>query len=504
MSAPFGPRKFGLSLSRAVRRAGKRALRRGVEGQTTRIQAVEHAWRAEALEPRILMAADPMSIAVGGYSGQQVELRFQQGGGNRIVQVFVGNAQQGSDYDIDIAGNLIAVEGSETNDQIKLVFGADFDGSDIDLSVLGNGGVDSVQLEWGSAALTHLDMLTVSAEQITLGVEAGGTGSLFVTADVTIEAESSVTGGTASVALNQGITAGGSLIVSASAVHNTTSGAASTASVSVGGDLVAASVDIAATVTRTLTDSSLGLANYDFGDAIASLNVADGANITADDVNLAATVDGAVKMGPQADIPGNISAAVQSIKFVVITAKDVATIALGNGSIHADGAEGAANVAAAVSTEYASAGILVSQKIQGKATVAATDTNISAGSGGVSITADVAQNLKAVGPAFVAETTPPTFPMAVAAFAFNEERVVSKVTLTGVGIDTTGNSTVAARNSTSVSSILAGHAQSASESLSALSGLPQLAVAGMFATNEVLSDVEVSLKDSVIDAEGDA
>ncbi len=118
MSAPFGPRKFGLSLSRAVRRAGKRALRRGVEGQPARLQAVEHAWRAEALEPRILMSGDPMSIAVGGYTGQQVELRFAQGVSNRVVQVFVGDEQQGLDYNIDPTGNLITVQGGANNDQI--------------------------------------------------------------------------------------------------------------------------------------------------------------------------------------------------------------------------------------------------------------------------------------------------------------------------------------------------------------------------------------------------
>ena len=120
MSAPFGPRKFGLSLSRAVRRAGKRALRRGVEGQPARLQAVEHAWRAEALEPRILMSGDPLSVAAGGYGAQQVELRFAQGDGNRIVQVFVGDAQQGSDYNINANGNLITVEGGGSSEQIKI------------------------------------------------------------------------------------------------------------------------------------------------------------------------------------------------------------------------------------------------------------------------------------------------------------------------------------------------------------------------------------------------
>lgn len=226
MSAPFGPRKFGLSLSRAVRRAGKRALRRGVEDQTTRLQAMDHAWRAEVLEPRILMSADPMSIAVDAYSGQQVELRFAQGLANRTVQVFVNDAQQGADYNIAAAGNLITVTGGANSDQIKLVFGEGFDGSDVGLSVAGGDGVDSVTLEWNatvlteeSATLPHLDALSVSAEQITLA--AAAVGSLTVAHDVALSADTSVTGGEASVVLAQGITAGGSLIVSASAAYKT-------------------------------------------------------------------------------------------------------------------------------------------------------------------------------------------------------------------------------------------------------------------------------------------
>ena len=158
---------------------------------------------------------------------------------------------------------------------------------------------------------------------------------LEVTDTITLTAASSVTGGSASILIKQNMNAYGALVLSASAVHEADSGSASSATVTVQGDLSAASVDISATVSRNYVDGSLGLADYDFGDATATLTVADGADITGGDVNLSATVDGVVRMGADMPFQGNIAAATASFKFVVITAKDVATVSLGNSLITA-------------------------------------------------------------------------------------------------------------------------------------------------------------------------
>ncbi|OYU17647.1 MAG: hypothetical protein CFE34_14680, partial [Rhodobacteraceae bacterium PARR1] len=497
-----------MSLSRALRRARNRATRRGM-AETTRFETHDNAYRIETLEPRILMSADIALAALpGATTAVAAEVKFLETGGRRIEVYLDGSLKSTV---TDLSGG-VKITGTSGNDSIIVSFEEGFDDNALALSVSGGDGTDSVTLSSDdTGGATDLGSVSVTAEQIRVYSAIGARTGFGVTGDVTLTAASSVTGGTASVLIQQDLNMFGALVVSASAVHESTSGDASSATVSVQANLLAGSVDLSSKVSRNLTDGSLGLANYHFGDATATLTVADGVNILADDVSLSATVDGKVKMGPQSYIPGDISAAVQSIKFVVITAKDVATITLGNGQIKPSDPDYAINsttggtaIAANVATEYASAGILVSQKIEGSATVTATGTVIDGGLGGVSVTADVAQQIKAVGPAFVAETTPPTFPMAVAAFVFNEERVTTKVTLESVTINTTGDSTVAARNTSSVTAILAGQAQSAAESLAILSSLPQVAVAGMFATNEILSDVQTTLTDTTIVAGGDA
>jgi hypothetical protein len=454
------------------------------------------------------MSADIALAALPGATiGVAAEVKFLVSGNlGRRIEVYFGTELKRT---ISDPTGPVNITGTEGNDSIIVSFEQGFDDSALALSVSGGDGSDTVTVKSkDDSVTTQLGSLTVTAEQITLESGTGNQSALLVTNDVTLTAASTVTGGSASILIKQAITAGGAVIAAATGVHQSSSGSASAATVSLQVNLTAASVDLSSKVTRNYTDGNLGVANYDFGDATATLTVADSAGIWSDDISLSATVNGQVKMGPQSSIPGDISAALQSIKFVVITAKDVATITLGDGYISNLGdvssGTGGTAIAARVATEYASAGILVSQKIQGEATVTANGTKIRGRLDGVSVTADVAQKLKAVGPAFVAETIPPTFPMAVAAFAFNEQRVKARVTLDTVTIGTAGNINVAARNTSTVTAILAGQAQSAEDSLSVFASLPQFAIAGMFATNEVLSDVQVTLTDTTTEGYGDA
>jgi hypothetical protein len=236
MSAPFGTHKFGMSLSRALRRARDRAKRRGVV-ETMRSTAQDNAYRIETLEPRILMSADIALAALPGATmGVAAEVKFLETGGRRI-EVYLSGTLKSTVTDLSGGVNITGTDG---DDSIIVSFEQGFDDSALALSVSGGVGVDTVTLKSKeNSYTTELGSLTVTAEQITLDSGTGSASALLVTNGVTLTAASSVTGGMASILIKQSITAGGALIASAAAVHAVGgSGAAAAAQVSVSGDLV--------------------------------------------------------------------------------------------------------------------------------------------------------------------------------------------------------------------------------------------------------------------------
>jgi len=129
-----------MSLSRALRRAQRRILRRGAVQETTHLTRADHSWKLEALEPRVLMSADPFTVALGASAGQ-VELRFNQTGANRALTVDYSDRAD-EFYDIS-DNNVINITGSSAADRIKLTFGDGFDDTGLALSVNGLGGFES-------------------------------------------------------------------------------------------------------------------------------------------------------------------------------------------------------------------------------------------------------------------------------------------------------------------------------------------------------------------------
>jgi hypothetical protein len=249
MSAPFGTRKFGMSLSRALRRARDRAERRGMV-ETTRFETQDNAYRIETLEPRILMSADIALAALpGATTGVAAEVKFLETGGRRIEVYLSGTLK---DTITDLSGG-VNITGTDGDDSIIVSFEQGFDDSTLALSVSGGVGADTVTVKSkDDSATTQLGSLTVTAEQITLDSGTGSASALLVTDNVTLTAASTVTGGTASILIKQNITAGGALIAAASGGHaEGGSGAAAAAQVVVSGDLVTLTGGITIEATST-------------------------------------------------------------------------------------------------------------------------------------------------------------------------------------------------------------------------------------------------------------
>lgn len=471
MSAPFGPSKFGMNLSRALRRARRRAMRLGGQNRGGPIRAADHLYQLEALEPRILMSADIALASLQGYTaGTPAELRLASAGSTITARLYVGDLQQGGDIDLTSAAsdNVLDILGSDGTDAVTLVFEDGFDAAGVTLSFDGGADVDTVTIRREGALV--LGGLTVASEAITLARADGAAGVFTVTGAVDLGAATDVMGGSAQVVLTDSLAVDGAARITAMA-------------------------------ERDFTEAELGYSNYNFGTSRATVTFGTGGGIRASDVQIAAMVTGTVSIGGLEGIPGDIGAAISALKLVLIDAVDIAAVDLGVAEISGGlDATGGVSVAATVDTIYDLAGMLVTQDIVASATITGGATTIDAGEAGVDIAAATALTVSSVGPYKGALDATPTFPMAMAAFAFNTVDVTAGVTLTGAVITSDGDISVTATDETTVLAHLAGNATSFPQEFGGgdnpqPSGLPDFAISGMIAANEVLADVTVDLTD---------
>ena len=287
MSAPFGTRSFGMSLSRALRRAQRRILRRGAVQETTHLTRADHSWKLEALEPRVLMSADPFTVALGASAGQ-VELRFDQTGANRALTVDYSDRAD-EFYDIS-DNNMIDITGSSDADRIKLTFGDGFDDTGLALWVFGLGGVDTVTID--RLGTLSLGDLTVLSESISVGATAS-TGALGIAGAFSLTADSVISGGTTQIILTDSVSVGGDTVIAAQSVQGASGDA--TAQITLSGAIMGTgSVSVTASVLRDFTDTAIGIDVYDLGTATASINVGNSVVINGSDVTVGATISGNV------------------------------------------------------------------------------------------------------------------------------------------------------------------------------------------------------------------
>lgn len=168
MSFPFDGsfRRFwgGLATSRSVRRAAKRKQRR--------LQKRHPGYKFEALEPRILLAADPFTLTLTQQISS-VEIEHVSATETQ-VRVTVGAADPAAPIIISSADNDgLLLQGTAGDDQITVTWvESAFDLTNFGVEIAGLGGADTVTLgstpQSGAVGTWALQSLTVAAEQITL------------------------------------------------------------------------------------------------------------------------------------------------------------------------------------------------------------------------------------------------------------------------------------------------------------------------------------------------